>query len=496
MKIDPIMDLQASADFEKRYFENTAADSLSVIRKVGKKIAKDFLKQTPCKPKRIALLLGKGNNAADAVAFALNVCKKFPKCKVCICLFFDESKLGANLRTLLGELEGDFCTERKSMPEMAEKRYSIVVEGIAAMRFSGALSPEFCGYVNTANNLQSDYKIAVDLPFGIGEKPAITAFVADYTYATGIAKTPLFYDFNAKYVGRIRYVDIGFFDGEKEEASQYIYNAKQSLRFFKKLRRSDTDKRSYGFLTIVGGSREYKGAVLLNAKGALKSGIGLLRVCVPEGLDIAFAVDEPSAMWTPCPVCENGFLALEGLKDIAKYADKSTALLLGSGAGRTFETRALFVELIKSFNCPVVLDADAICPECLQACKDANRHVLICPHNGEFLRLAKDCSNASLMQVAKQYSATVMLKGRFVRVCDGKNIVVNTDGTPALARGSTGDMLAGIAASLIANKEYNLSLQESALAAYSILGKAANKAAKKCGENAIVVSEILQYIKR
>lgn len=496
MKIDPIMDLQASAEFEKRYFENTAADSLSVIRKVGKKIAKDFFKQTACKPKRIALLLGKGNNAADAVAFALSACKKFPKCKIDIALLFDESKLGANLRVLLGELKNAFGADFKNLQQMAKFGYSIVVEGIAAMRFSGAISPEFCGYVNAANSLQSDYKIAVDLPFGIGEKPASTAFVADYTYATGIAKKPLFCDFNAKYVGRIRYVDIGFFDGEKEKASQYIYNAKQSLSFFKKLRRSDTDKRSYGFLTIVGGSREYKGAVLLNAKGALKSGIGLLRVCVPEGLDIAFAVNEPSAMWTPCPVCENGFLALEGLKDIAKYAEKSTALLLGSGAGRTFETRALFIELIKNFNCPIVLDADAICPECLQACKDANRHVLICPHNGEFLRLAKDSSDQSLMQVAKQYNATVMLKGCFVRVCDGKNIVVNTEGTPALARASTGDMLAGIAASLVANKEYNLSLQESALAAYSILGKAANKAAKKCGENAIIASEILQYIKR
>ena len=496
MKIAPIMDLHESADFEKEYFENTNADSLSVIRKVGKKIAKDFFKQTNCKPKRIALLLGKGNNAADAVAFALKLCKKFPKCKVCICLFFDESKLGANLRTLLCELESGFCTERKSLSEISEKRYDIVAEGIAALRFSGELSPEFCGYVNAANALQSSYKIAVDMPFGIGEKPAKTAFAADYTYATGIAKSPLFCDFNAKYVGRIRYVDIGFFDDFKGKAPKYIYNTRQSLRFFKKLRSADTDKRSYGFLTIAGGSREYKGAVLLNAKGALKSGVGLLRVCVPEGLDIAFAGFAPSAMWTPCPVCENGFLALEGLKDIVKYAGKSTALLLGSGAGRTLETRTLFIELIKSFNCPIVLDADAICPECLQACKDAGRRVLICPHNGEFLRLAKDCSDQSLMQVAKQYNATVMLKWRFVRVCNGENIVVNTEGTPALARASTGDMLAGIAASLLANKEFNLSPPEAALAAYSILGKAANRAAKKCGENAVVASEILQYIKR
>ncbi|MFI3290316.1 MAG: NAD(P)H-hydrate dehydratase [Opitutales bacterium] len=495
MYYDNILSAKDSQAFEEQYFSSAKRDELSVIREVGSKIAEDFLSEKYFNKaiKSLLLLLGKGHNASDGLAFLLAMKSQLCATKIYILECFDRDSLKANTKLLLDELLGqglDIIFINKE--ELESLNVDIIIEAIAAMRTKPSLSEYFQDILLKVNDLDA-LKITIDMPFGISKEEVSLAFKADYTYATAIAKSEIFLDCNAQYTGRIRYIDMGFFKGQKQ--GEYCIYSPQNLDFFDKPRRALSDKRDYGFLIVVGGSMEYKGAVLLNVQSALRSSVGLLRAFVPEALEVAYAVKEPSAMYTGCSTCPEGYLSLENFFLIKKYLSKATAILIGSGIGQSLETKALVAEIIKSSTCPIILDADAINPANLELLKTKD-NALITPHNGEFLRLAKDCSNEELLRVSKEYGVNILLKGRYVRACDGEQIVINAMASPALARGSTGDILAGIAGGLIANKELNLSILDKALSAYAILAKSSHKLVAKYGENGFSASQLIEYLNK
>ena len=94
------------------------------------------------------------------------------------------------------------------------------------------------------------------------------------------------------------------------------------------------DKRDFGHLLLLAGSRTYPGAALMAAKAAARSGVGLLTACVPESLQPAFAAALPEAMWVPMPETPDGGLALEGLGLVVQKLSRATALVAGPGLGK------------------------------------------------------------------------------------------------------------------------------------------------------------------
>ena len=80
------------------------------------------------------------------------------------------------------------------------------------------------------------------------------------------------------------------------------------------------------------------------AQGALKSGVGLLTVGIPESLHASFVAQLPEAMWVPLPETPNGCLALEGLGKIRQFLDRATALAAGPGLGLEKETHSLVLK--------------------------------------------------------------------------------------------------------------------------------------------------------
>ena len=113
-----------------------------------------------------------------------------------------------------------------------------------------------------------------------------------------------------EYAGRIRLVDIGFFEDRDWPSQRFIISESISGPL-KELRPSISDKRSYGHAFVLAGSRQYPGAALMNVKAALRSGAGLVTAFVPETFAPQFAAAEPSAIWVGCPEDENGAIALE-----------------------------------------------------------------------------------------------------------------------------------------------------------------------------------------
>ena len=218
---------------------------------------------------------------------------------------------------------------------------------------------------------------------------------------------------------------------------------------------ADAHKGTRRKVAIVGGAKGMAGAVVLAARAALRSGAGLVRcVVAPESIP-AIQEGEPAALAAAWPTDD------AELSAIANWGD---AMLIGPGLGGG-AARELVTRLLGAWSGPVVLDADALNAfagdvSALRA-SIGNRPALLTPHPAEFGRLAGLDVDAVLAgrfdaptRLAGETGAAVLLKGvpTVVASPDGPTHVV-AEGTPVLATGGAGDLLGGIAVTLLAQNE-------------------------------------------
>lgn len=524
---DPILSNSESADFEAAYFAHSGRTPRGVIDAIGAKIAEEFVGEFGRflrADSDVLAVVGSGNNAADAMAFLAKLREKADFGKLVLCVPSPE-KLREEPLFYFDKLAARGDTQIVyDVEKVAQKKFALAVEGLAGMSFKPPMRGGMRKKIEFLNSVEADVKVSIDLPAGLSDdarqSPAI--FKADATYATAIAKNALFMRSAREFVGRVRYIDAGFFNGanaakagsaasiaatdnQPPKAARFIVR-QNALVPLAKLRPSVSDKRSFGRLLIVSGSRKYAGAALLNARAAIRAGCGFVFACVPEEFKPAFCAAEPSVIWLGCETDESGALALENFGEINAIARGADALLCGSGLTTSRESAALVGELLKSNPAlPAVLDADAISKNLLQseAVKNRGGALAITPHEGEFLRIAPDASDESLLNAAKEYGCAVMLKSNITRVGDGGKIVYSTRGSPALARAGSGDILCAVAAALLANKTLFENVESyggeaknaRAVAACAIaaqwLGLAAERTAARSGETPLASSDII-----
>jgi NAD(P)H-hydrate epimerase len=251
--------------------------------------------------------------------------------------------------------------------------------------------------------------------------------------------------------GTIVVVDIGL--GAHAHAAAERMRLASAAWFAASLPRipADAHKGTRKKIAIVGGAPGMAGAVVLAARAALRSGAGLVRcVVAPESLP-SIQEAEPAALGATWPESDAELGAL------ASWAD---AMLIGPGLGG--DARALVTRLLTAWKGPAVLDADALNAfagdtAALHALLEG-RAALLTPHPAEFGRLMTLDVDAVLAdrfelpsRLAEESGAAVLLKGvPTVVAAGGRATYVVAEGTPVLATGGAGDLLGGIAATLLA----------------------------------------------
>ncbi|MDE3084781.1 MAG: NAD(P)H-hydrate dehydratase, partial [Verrucomicrobiota bacterium] len=346
-----------------------------------------------------------------------------------------------------------------------------------------AAAKKIINRVNAAATIR--LRAAVDLPSGVGEATAKSPFRADFTYATGILKAPLL---SAPAAGRLRYLDFGFFSGNSaSRAGERVLTA-ELLRPLTVLRPSRSDKRSYGHVFVIGGSRGLPGAVLMAVLAALRSGVGLVTAFVPEPLVAEFAARAPEAMWVGWPVTSGGGLAMGGLHLLQEKLPRAKALVIGPGLGREAETLKLACEIVRIAPIPLAIDGDALQPRIVRSGRAPR---VLTPHAGEFKRISQ---GAGLRAFCRQANATTVLKGPVTQICSYKNDTIyhSLFGGPVLARGGSGDVLAGLIGGLLAQTP-----GEPLLAACRGVvwhGLAADELARKRGQAAARTTESIDFL--
>lgn len=255
-------------------------------------------------------------------------------------------------------------------------------------------------------------------------------------------------------------------------------------------RKADSHKGTYGTVLSVCGSYGMAGAAMLVAEAALRCGAGLVRAALPSSVYPIVATRVPEAVFVPYDTA--GVATAEAL-----LTHRADAMVIGCGLGVSTQTAEMVAALTAEATCPVILDADGI--------NLASRHIVITetqaplivtPHPMEMARLLH-CSVEDVQRdreqtakaAAQQFHAVVVLKGHRTVVADPDGrVYINTTGNAGMAVGGSGDVLAGMIASLVAQ---GLSPWDAAKCGVYLHGLAGDRAAARLSQHAMLPTDMI-----
>ena len=256
---------------------------------------------------------------------------------------------------------------------------------------------------------------------------------------------------------------------------------------------AQANKYSRGKLVVVAGSARYPGAAVLAARAGQRMGAGYTEVvCAPESVDVV-RLSSPSLVVGPFSAFDP-----KQLSDLRPGHPKAVCIGPGFVAGAA-ETDELVVSVLKHAHCPVLVDGGALgCLGSKQARKQLSKRAdkgfptVITPHGGEAARLARDASVAATAPVlADALHAVVALKGPDTYISDGQRTVAMLEGTPALAKAGTGDVLAGMISSLLAQGAGPF---DAAVSGATLHARAGIVAAEALTETCVCAEDLIDYL--
>jgi NAD(P)H-hydrate epimerase len=247
----------------------------------------------------------------------------------------------------------------------------------------------------------------------------------------------------------------------------------------------NSNKGIYGHVLVVGGSVGKSGAPVMTGLASYRSGAGLVTVSSPGGAPSA----PPELMTEP----------LRDSTQILQLLANMSILALGPGLGSSDESVRLARTLYEKCEAPAVVDADALNALASSLTRTSKIRILT-PHPGEMGRLVNKSAKevqadrlAQAQQLANKSNATVVLKGdrTLIAFPDGETWV-NPTGSPALAKGGTGDILTGIIAGLVA--QHPKDWKRAVVAAVWLHGRAGELAGAHWGEESTLATDLLNYL--
>jgi len=223
-------------------------------------------------------------------------------------------------------------------------------------------------------------------------------------------------------------------------------------------------KGNFGHVLVVAGSRGMAGAAILAARGALRSGAGLVTVAVPGGIAATVAGAVPSAMTLALPENSSGSFRPEGVDMVKEYAKERRVATMAIGPGLTTHADAARFVLLTLAGVPAaaVVDADALnnlaqqeIDGVVQMLRARKQPCVFTPHPAEAARLLGMKTSEVEAQrlkcvekLARSLGGVALLKGRKTLISSGARTVVNNTGGPGLAKAGSGDVLTGLIAGL------------------------------------------------
>ncbi|MDR3709019.1 MAG: NAD(P)H-hydrate dehydratase [Capsulimonadaceae bacterium] len=465
----------------------------------------------PLSGKRIAIVCGKGNNGGDGLAAARHLLARHGAA-VTVWLSENPDEGGseefvANLEiarrfgVVVRPIEGWISFDS----ELALS--DLIVDAVLGTGFSGDVRPAAARAIE-AINAAGRPVVAVDIPSGVSADTGATgtpSVRAALTVTFAFSKPGLHLLPGADAAGRVVVADIGFppvVRARPDLAFSVTEAAEVASWLPSRVVGRDTNKGRYGSVMLVAGSSGYAGAAMLSAHGASRSGAGLVTLGVPKALfEIAMTRAAENVMTRPLADGPTGALSAGAARALLTASEGVAAIGIGPGLSQDPGTRELVQRFVRDCAVPLVIDADAL--NALASLPDRGASVLaarsagtiLTPHPGEMGRLlgidAAVVQNDRLGAVRKAselFGCVVLLKGTrtLIAAPDGR-VAINTTGNAGMASGGTGDVLTGVATTLLAQVS---DPWRAAVAAAYVHGFAGDIAAERIGLAGLVAGDV------
>lgn len=485
LKSSEIYSMEHSAK-EMGYTEDILMENAgTAVYNLVKKVAKKYYK--------IVVLAGPGNNGGDAFVTARHLLQD--NYNVHIYYTGDDNNYKLSSKTNL-EILKNICIPLKSFDEINSlDEYDIIIDGLFGIGLKREVQGIYEKIITMANKSKA-VKISIDIPSGLY---ADNAFVdnnvinADYTVTFSCLKYCLCLYPAKKYAGKIKVADITIPKKHIEKYEHSILINKKNKPDFKK-REKDAHKGTFGRVVSIGGSINMAGALKIAAISALKSGCGLVTVMHPNELHRNFISDIPEIMTKEfdynCPYAVYEFINTN-----------ASCAAIGNGMTQQENIKEFICNVIYNINKPLVIDADGINNINLDILSKIKVDTVITPHLKEFARLL-NCTVEEIIknkvsmakEFAEKYNVTLVLKSADTIIAvPNKNVYILNEGNTALSKGGSGDALAGLIVSYIAQ---GYSIEHACILAVYTLGRAAKYAVKKNHPSSLLITDIIKYYKK
>lgn len=343
--------------------------------------------------------------------------------------------------------------------------------------------------------------VAVDIASGVeADSGRIlgAAVEATVTVTFTLAKPGHFVGKGGLCCGTLRVEDIGIPRALVDEGD-YPTRAVERSDIHLPRRAKDAHKGNFGKAYIVGGSMGMSGAPVMAAQAAVRTGAGMVTAGVPYQLWPIAAAKLDEAMAQPLPAGKEGMLELGAALTVLERLGQYGVCLIGPGLGHTNAVFAVVRNILAGTKLPVVLDADGI--NALEGHIDSldgrsGQCTILTPHDAEFKRIGGDLSSGDRLKAARafavEHSCCIVLKGhRTITAFPDGTAYVNTTGNPGMAKGGSGDVLAGILVALLAQ---GFTPREAAPVAVWIHGCAGDLCAEELGEYGMAPTDIIRKL--
>lgn len=451
----------------------------------GKAAAEIIIQKYDCRGKKITVVCGRGNNGGDGCVIAGILSENGARVTVCTPLGLPATD---NAEYYYNKLK--FVTKTDTFSPDAD----IIIDAVFGIGLNRSPDEKTLELIKAINRTDA-VRIAVDIPSGVeadSGKVLGTAVNAHLT-VTFIALKPCFVlPDGSDYCGETVVADIG--------APPVGYSFLTTEKPIFKKRRHNSHKGTFGTGLMLCGSYGMAGAAVLAARAAARSGIGIVKAVLCDNIYYPFTVSVPEAVCVPVKPNNKGTLCPDNL-NLAELLKGCSGVLIGCGMGNNEDTAWLVKELLETSEIPIVIDADGINAllNSIDIIKKSKAPVILTPHPGEMARL---CSltvrevEENRIEVAQdfavKYGCVLVLKGANTIVATpAGEVYFNMTGNPGMSTGGSGDALAGITLSLLAQ---GFNAEDAAKAAVYLHGEAGDKATAKHGERGMLPTDLIEEL--
>lgn len=503
-----VLTAEQAAEVDRRTIFDVGIPGLVLMETAGRGVARVVAQRWPDALARgVVVVAGPGNNGGDGFVVARALQARGVKSAIFL--------VGSRTR-MSGDAAHQWAVLERAAPDVAvvevgddqgvgALRQALATAGVVVDALFGTglarLVEGVAADVVAAVNAAPAPVVSIDIPSGVNGTTGHVhgcAVQADVTVCCGALKRGVLIYPGAGCCGKIVVAEIGFPAAVVAAVADGVELPSPSdIGAWIPARPITAHKGTAGRLAVIAGSRGMSGAAVLATNAALRTGAGLVTLCLPESTGTLPLGLPAEAMTRWVPDHGEGAFGPPSAASLREAVGGMDAVALGPGVGRRPETLATLAALLDGLEVPAVVDADAL--RAIPACTGPRAPRIVTPHPGEMATLLACAVDEVLAdpvgkarECARRHGVVALLKGPHTMIAapDGR-VRINLSGNPGMASGGMGDTLTGLIGGLLAQ---GLPAFEAAVAGAFVHGRAADRGVTGRGDRGLLAHDVAEAL--